>query len=236
MEMSWKVIVADELGITRRACATAIRSASPGNEVYECSTMEAALSLLTQLQATLLLVDLKVPGLDLVNSARERYPGLKIVVLAGYDQPADALHALQAGADGFLVKGMYPEELMTCLRCVVDTGVVVTSRVVKRALAAVPEWTAAPDPGLGGVLSLPVDPEVADKLTPREREIFDLMAHNFSNKEIAGTLHIAEQTVKVHVSRILTKLGQPNRAQAVIFGLRGTRSDGKIVSFRTSSR
>lgn len=231
MEAGWKVIVADELGITRRAIATAIRAHSGAHEVLECGTKAAVLEFLDQAEPTLLLVDLLSPGLDLVVEARERLPGLKIVVLAGYDRPSDALQALQAGADGFLVKGMYPEELLTCLACVVDTGVVVVSRVVKRALAARESdvHTPVPDPESGP----PLDPHVADMLTPREREIFELMARNCSNKEIAVTLHIAEQTVKVHVSRILAKLGQPNRAQAVIYGLRGSRTDSKVVNFRS---
>lgn len=233
METGWKVIVADELGITRRAIATAIRADAPGHEVLECSSSEAVLSLLGQGETTLLLVDLRAPGLALVAAARTEFPGLKIVVVAGYDQPADALQALQAGADGFLVKGMYPEELMTCLRCVVDTGVVVTSRVVKRALVGIPEAAQhgrEPERHLGPA----VDQQVVDMLTPRERDIFDLMARNYSNKEIAASLHIAEQTVKVHVSRILTKLGQPNRAQAVIYALRGGKNDTRLISIKGS--
>jgi DNA-binding NarL/FixJ family response regulator len=242
MDGGWKVIVADEIGITRRAIATAIRTSSVQHEVLECSTTEAALSLLGQVEATLLLVDLMSPGLELVEAARGRHPGLKIVVLAGYDRAGDALRSLQAGADGFLLKGMYPEELMTCLCCVVDTGVVVTSRVLKRALGGVHEHFDHADHGdhgadRGAERPEPVllaDGEVADCLTQREREIFDLMAQNYANKEIAAELHIAEQTVKAHVSRILTKLGQPNRAQAVIYGLRGrgSRPDSKVVSLR----
>lgn len=232
MQASWKVIVADELGITRRALASVMRADSAGHEVWESGTADGVLQLLTEFEATLLLVDLMRPGLDLVRAARERLPGLKIVVLAGYDQPADSVEALQAGADGFLVKGMQAEELMTCLRCVVDTGVVVTSRVLKKAL----DGQQAQRPTMLEPKAVSVDEEVSELLTPREREIFDLMAQNCSNKEIAAALHIAEQTVKVHVSRILTKLGQPNRAQAVIHGVRGPKVDSKVVHFRNASR
>lgn len=212
--MGWKVIVADQLSITRRAIATVIRLDSEEHEVMEAGSTEAALALMEEAVPTLLLVDLKAPGLELVSLARAAHPGLKIVVLAGYDQPRDGLLALQAGADGFLVKGMFPEELTTCLRCVVDTGVVVVSRVVKQALQgiATPPQSDRPHPTL-----LP-EKQMADLLTPREREIFDLISQGFSNKEIAAALHIAEQTVKAHVSRILVKLGQPNRAQAAIYG------------------
>lgn len=236
MESAWRVLIADELGITRRAMATALRTDSPNHDVIECGTIDAVLAALEQEEATLLLVDLMSPGLDLVAAARERQQGLKIVVMAGYDQPFDALHALQAGADGFLVKGMHPGELMVCLRCVVETGVVVTSRVLKRALTAAPDRSGV-QPCVVESGRMNLDEHVAEVLTPREREIFELMARNCSNKEIAALLHIAEQTVKVHVSRILTKLGQPNRAQAVIHGLRGThRTDPKVVSFRGSGR
>lgn len=214
----WKVVVSDELGITRRAIAGVIRKADERHEVVECSTVERVMAALAEGEPTLLLVDLKNPGLHLVASARAVHPGLKIVVLAGYDSPEDALYALKAGADGFLVKGMSPEELMTCLQCVVETGVVVTSRVFKRTLDHLTLVDRADTEE--AVNDLDIEPQVIDSLTFREREIFDLMAQAYSNKEIAASLHIAEQTVKAHVSRILTKLGQPNRARAVIHGLR----------------
>lgn len=222
MENEWKVVVADRFGITRRAVATVIRNAAPGNEVLECGTAEAAMACLEQGSVTLLVVDLEFPGLEFVAAAREQFPGLKIVVMAGYDRPEDALRALQAGADGFLVKGMFPEELLTCLRCVVETGVIVTSRLVKRALQN--ERVLEESRPVHGEYA--VDGRAEELLTPREREIFSLMAQACSNKEIAATLHIAEQTVKAHVSRILVKLGQPNRAQAVIHGLRNGRESG----------
>lgn len=236
MQKGWKVIVADELGITRRALATVVRADSEEHEVWECGSAEAVMGLLETAEPTLLLVDLLNPGLDLVQTVRERHPGLKIVVLAGYDQPTDALSALQAGADGFLVKGMAAGELLTCLRCVVDTGVVVTSRVLKKALNGQSYRPSGRPDEATERQSVPIDEEVSELLTPREREIFDLMARNCSNKEIASALHIAEQTVKVHVSRILTKLGQPNRAQAVIHGVRSPRTENKVVSFRHVAR
>lgn len=212
----WKVIVADRLAITRRAVATAIRLDSEEHEVRECGTAKDAMAVLMEMHATLLLVDLHAPGLSLVRQAREVRPDLKIVVLAGYDEPADALEALQAGADGFLVKGMFPEELLECLHCIVDTGVVVTSRVLKSALNGKAKMTLENGEAANSLL----DDRVVRLLSQREREIFELMAKNYSNKEIAAALHISEQTVKVHVSHILTKLGEPNRAQAVIRGLR----------------
>lgn len=234
MESGWKVIVADELAITRRAVTTALRQDSDLHEVIECGTTEAALNQISQMETTLLLVDLHSPGLELVVSARQQHPGLKIVVLAGYDLPEDALSAMKAGADGFLVKGIFPEELMRCLHSVVDTGVVVTSRVLKKALISIPTQSGHPLAAAGR--HPPLDEAVTDLLTMREREIFELMARNRSNKEIAATLHIAEQTVKAHVSRILTKLGQPNRAQAVIAGLRTGRPEGRVVDLRGTGR
>lgn len=217
MDTKWTVIVADELSITRRAVATTIRAAHPENEVFECSDSSSVLSLLDTTDPTLVLVDLKDPGLDLVEAIRQRKPRIRIVVLAGYDQPFEALHALQAGADGFLVKGIFPDELMSCLRCVVDTGVVVTSRMVISALSP---HQGHDEPPTVLHSERQVDHEVAKRLTQREREIFQQMAKGQSNKEIAGALQIAEPTVKAHVSRILAKLGQPSRAQAVICGVR----------------
>lgn len=251
MGSNWRVVVADGHEITRRAFAAVLQARPETEAVLECTTSADALALIEQSAPHLLLVDARSPGLELVAAAKELAPGLKVVVMAGYDHADEALQAVLAGAEGYLVKGMHPSELVACLQCIVDTGVMVASPLLLSSMrglalgsalqrdAGRPEqtapgvWMAAPQlvqpaavPMLGAEVEIAgEEPELLGSdalalLTPREREIFSLIARNRSNKEIAHTLSIAEQTVKSHVSRILTKLGQPNRAQAVIHGLR----------------
>lgn len=134
MPVTWRVIVADGSEITCRGLAATIRQGSDAHQVVECCTSEEALALLSEAEPTLLLVDLLSPGLRLVSEARSMWPDVRIVVTAGDVQVAAAVAALQAGADGYLVKGMLATDLMACLRCVVDIGTVVVAGSLRGSL------------------------------------------------------------------------------------------------------
>lgn len=149
---------------------------------------------------------------------------MKIVVMTGYDHPEEALRAAQAGAQGYLVRGIDPDEIVRCLRAILESEVLVFSAALSEALRVPVAPTILPLDRAASLGANPaeVQPSIAimEGLSRREREIFELMVKNLSNKEIAVQLLISEQTVKAHVSRILVKLGQPNRAKAVIHAVR----------------
>jgi DNA-binding CsgD family transcriptional regulator len=127
-------------------------------------------------------------------------------MLTTFDTDAEAFASLQAGASGFLLKNAPPEELLAAIRVVFNGDAVVAPRVTRRILDRFAgQFVAPPEP----------DPRL-DELTAREREVLLLVAQGLTNLEIADRLSISEATVKVHVGRILTKLGLRDRVQIVV--------------------
>src|SRR5687767_2296527 len=156
------------------------------------------------------LMDVRMPGLDGISATREvlaTSPKVKVAVLTTFEQDDYIFGALSAGASGFLLKRTRPEELIAAIHAIAAGDSLlspsVTSRVVER-MAGQPQ----PDAGRDARL---------EDLTPRERQVLELVARGRSNAEIAAELVIEESTVKTHVKRILAKLGVRDRVQAVIF-------------------
>jgi DNA-binding NarL/FixJ family response regulator len=160
-------------------------------------------------------MDVRMPVLDGLAAARallgpERVEGHqpRVLMLTTFDLDDYIYEALRAGASGFLLKDSEPEELLQAVRVVAAGEALlspsVTRRLIENFVAARPHPTTSTT-ALNG-------------LTDREREVLRLVALGMSNAEIAGTLYIAEQTTKTHVSRILQKLGLRDRVQAVVFG------------------
>jgi DNA-binding NarL/FixJ family response regulator len=162
------------------------------------------------LEPDIVLMDIRMPGLDGIAATRElmaAFPEVRVVMLTTFEQDDYIFGALNAGASGFLLKRTRPEELIAAIHTTAAGDSLlspsVTSRVVER-MAGQPPPDAEPDPRL------------AD-LTPRETEVLELVARGHSNAEIAAELIIEESTVKTHLKRILGKLGVRDRVQAVIF-------------------
>jgi DNA-binding NarL/FixJ family response regulator len=156
------------------------------------------------------LMDVRMPDLDGISATREvlaAFPEVKVVILTTFEQDDYIFGALSAGASGFLLKRTAPEDLLAAIHTIAAGDSLlspsVTSRVIER-MAQRP----APDQS--------IDRRV-EELTPREREVLELVARGLSNGEIAAALVIEESTVKTHVKRVLAKLGARDRVQAVIF-------------------
>jgi DNA-binding NarL/FixJ family response regulator len=162
------------------------------------------------LKPDVVVMDVRMPDLDGIAATRELLggsPDARVVILTTFEQDDYIFGALSAGASGFLLKRTRPEELVAAIHTIAAGDSLlspsVTSRVIER-MAKRPTADAA-------------SVERLDELTPREREVLQLMARGLSNGEIAGALVIEESTVKTHVKRVLTKLGARDRVQAVIF-------------------
>ena len=136
--------------------------------------------------------------------------GPKVVVLTTFDLDEYALAAIQAGASGFLLKDAPPEELLAAIRTVHRGDAVIAPSTTRRLLDHVAPLLRAPGPETGRHTA------AVDSLTPREREVFLLIAQGLSNPEIAAQLYLSEATVKTHVGHILAKLGARDRVQAVV--------------------
>jgi DNA-binding NarL/FixJ family response regulator len=162
------------------------------------------------------IMDVRMPGMDGIEATEHitaLYPQTRVLVLTTFDLDEYAFAALRAGASGFVLKSIEPDELLAAIRTVVRGDAVVAPRITRRLLETFAHQLPAAGEDLAGSKQ---DPRVA-LLTPREREILIEVAQGRSNAEIAERLFLTESTIKTHIRRILPKLGLRDRVQAVVF-------------------
>jgi DNA-binding NarL/FixJ family response regulator len=205
-----KVLIVDDDDLMRAGLRGVLASDDAIELVGEASDGREAAYRVRLLKPDVVLMDVRMPDLDGISATRALtagFPEVKVVILTTFEQDDYIFGALSAGASGFLLKRTRPEELIAAIHTIAAGDSLlspsVTSRVVER-MAGQPPPDAEDDPRL-------------DELTPREREVLELVARGRSNAEIAGDLVIEESTVKTHVKRILAKLNARDRVQAVIF-------------------
>ena len=196
-----RVMCVDDHPIVREGIASIINLQPDMVLVGAAATAKEALERFFELHPDVALVDLQLPdtsGFDLIKKIRNKSPNARIVVLSSHEGDVDIQRALEAGAQGYVVKGIVREELLETIR---------TVHAGKRRLpAAVAQKLAE---------------HMADEpISPRELEVLSLMASGKRNKEIASDLSIAEDTVKMHVRNILSKLQVNDRTEAVTIALR----------------
>jgi DNA-binding NarL/FixJ family response regulator len=205
-----RVLIVDDDDLMRAGLRGVLSSDEHIELVGEADDGRAAAYRTRLLKPDVVLMDIRMPDLDGISATREvlaAFPDVKVVILTTFEQDDYIFGALSAGASGFLLKRTTPEELISAIHTIAAGDSLlapsVTSRVIER-MAGQPPPDATRDARLG-------------ELTPREREVLELVARGLSNGEIATTLVIEESTVKTHVKRILGKLGARDRVQAVIF-------------------
>jgi DNA-binding NarL/FixJ family response regulator len=175
---------------------------------------ETAIALVERLQPDVVLMDVRMPGVDGVEATRRIVAGgsrSRIIILTTFDVDEHAYSALRAGASGFLLKDAPTADLLSGIRAVASGDAVVAPSTTRRLLDAVahrlPDATQ-PDAAAGAALEV---------LTPREREVMVAVSQGMSNAEIAERLVLSEATVKTHVGSILAKLALRDRVQIVVF-------------------
>jgi DNA-binding NarL/FixJ family response regulator len=210
--MSIRVLVVDDQQMVR-AGFRLILSAETGIEVVgEASDGDAAVRLAGQLRPDVVLMDIRMPGVDGLQATRRLLAAApqgttRVLILTTFDTEEYVFGALRAGASGFLLKNSPPEQLTEAIRVVASGDALLdplVTRLVIDELARRP-----PTPGAAT--------EALTALTEREREVLLLVAQGLANAEIAARMYVSEATVKTHVSRVLMKLGLRDRVQAVIF-------------------
>lgn len=204
-----RIVVADDQDLLRGSLRMLMDSDPGLTVVGEARTGHEAVDLVVRTRPDLVLMDVRMPGLDGLAATRQicaRTTATRVVVLTMFDLDEYVYGALRAGASGFLLKNTAPEELLRAVRVVADGQALLAPEVTGRLIAEVVR-SRQPEPD--GWADVP--------LTPREREVAALVGRGLSNAEIADRLVLSRATVKTYVSRLLTKLDARDRAQLVVF-------------------
>lgn len=206
-----RIALVDDQELVRAGFAMVLDAQPDMRVVGEAGDGLAAIELARATSADVMVMDARMPRLDGVEATkriREAGDRPRVLMLTTFDLDEYAFAALKAGASGFLLKDVPPEELLFAIRAVHSGDSVVapstTRRLIDRFAALLPG--DEPDP-----------PAELAELTEREREVLTLVAQGLSNQEIARRLFVSEATVKTHVGRILAKLCLRDRVQAVVF-------------------
>lgn len=213
-----KVALVDDQLLVRSGFRMLINSQDDMEVIVEAGNGREALAAPLMSQADVILMDVRMPEMDgieaterLLDPEKKAADGPRIIVLTTFDMDEYALSAIQAGASGFLLKDAPPEELLESVRTVNRGDAVIAPSTTRRLLdhmaPMLKKNAAQHDEHLIAAV---------ESLTPREREVFGLIAAGLSNPEIAEKLFLSEATVKTHVGHILAKLEARDRVQAVV--------------------
>lgn len=212
-----RVALVDDQLLVRSGFRMLINSQPDLDVVAEASNGRQAIASPALAAADVVLMDVRMPQMDgiettehLLSRAARDAPGPKVIVLTTFDLDEYALAAIRAGASGFLLKDVPPEELLESIRTVHRGDAVIAPSTTRRLLDHVAPMLRR------ATLPDSAHARAVQSLTTREREVFGLMAHGRSNPEIAAALFLAEATVKTHVGHILAKLNARDRVQAVV--------------------
>ncbi len=204
-----RVLLSDDDALMRAGLA-AVLSSDPSIElVGEAATGREAIALARRRRPDVILMDVRMPDLDGIAATRElsaTLPSARVLILTTFEEDDYIFGGLRAGASGFLLKRTRPEELIAAVHTIAAGESLLSPSVTRRVIDRMAEQ---PDAGIGAA--------ELDELTPRERDVLDLLTRGLSNAEIADALVVEPSTVKTHVKRILMKLGLRDRVQAVIY-------------------
>jgi DNA-binding NarL/FixJ family response regulator len=208
--MSVRILIADDQALVRAGFKMILDAEDDLDVVGEAVDGLQAVELCRRLKPDVVLMDIRMPELDGIEATRRVVSDgdapVRVLMLTTFDLNEYVYEALRAGASGFLLKDVPPEQLAAGIRVVAGGEALLAPSITKRLI----EEFAAVAP------AMPEPPRGMDELTARELEVFKLVARGLSNAEIAAELIVSETTVKTHVARMLMKLGLRDRVQAVV--------------------
>lgn len=205
------VLLADDDVLVRQGLRVLVESAADLAVVAEAADGEEAVSLAASTRPDVVLMDVRMPGYDGISATREitswEPPRPRVLVLTTFDLDDIVHDALQAGADGFLLKRSTPAELIEAIRTVAAGDALISPALTRRLLAYVASRKQ----------TAPAASTLVVPLTDREAEVLRCLSEGLSNAEIAAKLFIGQETVKTHVKRICAKTAARDRTQAVVW-------------------
>jgi DNA-binding NarL/FixJ family response regulator len=208
--MTVRVLIADDQQLVRAGFAMILSQQADIEVVAEATNGREAVTLASALAPDVVLMDIQMPGVDGIEATRRIVADTttthaRVLILTTFDLDEYVYGALRAGASGFLLKDVPPEQLIAAVRTAQHGDALLAPSITRRLIEEFtqPRRPAAADTQL-------------EQLSPREDEVFRLLARGLSNQEIAAHLIVGDNTVKTHVARILTKLGLRDRVQAVV--------------------
>lgn len=209
--MTLRVLVVDDQSLVRRGFAMVLGHEHDIEVVAEAGTGLEAVAAAREHQPDIILMDIRMPEMDGIEATArilaEGNDRTRVIILTTFDPDEYVYKALQAGASGFVLKDIPPEELVAAVRTIAAGGAMLAPTITRRLIGRFAEQLSAEN-------------DFADRLerlTAREGEVLQALAGGMSNVEIADMLFIGPATVKSHVSSVLSKLGLRDRAQAVVF-------------------
>lgn len=205
-----KIIICDDQAVIRDGLEMLLTLEKDFEVIGTAQDGAEAVELVSKNQPDLVLMDLKMPGMNGIEATRQirtNFPEVKVLVLTTYDDDEWVFDAIRAGASGYLLKDRPREEVIKAIRGTVEGKSFVDPAVAGKLMGQVADNQTQPSSLL------------TDKLTAREVDVLRLLAKGLSNADIAGQLHLSEGTVRNHVSAILEKLGVSDRTQAAVIAI-----------------
>jgi DNA-binding NarL/FixJ family response regulator len=200
-----KVAIVEDNKTTREGLETIVNLSTDFRCVCTCSTAEEALKVLPKHEPELVLMDIQLPnmsGVDCVARLKELLPAVKAIMVTVYEDPDRIFRALRAGASGYLLKRSTPEEVLSAMREVQLGGGAMSGEIARKVIGYFREQNTAQT--------------AVEELTPREREVLELVVHGLSNKEISERLNVTVAAVRFHLKHIYQKLHVHSRTEAAL--------------------
>jgi DNA-binding NarL/FixJ family response regulator len=207
-----RLMIVDDQKLMREGLRTLLELEGGFEIVAEAGDGQAALDAYAELQPDVVLMDIRMPGMDGVEATRrlhEKWSNARVIILTTFNDDAYVFEALRVGALGYLLKDLSGHELANAVQTVANGGVLIDPSVARKVVAEFARLTPS---------ARPINDGLPDPLTERELDVLRLLAEGMSNREIGNKLSLTEGTVKNYVTNVLQKIGVRDRTQAALRG------------------